>query len=92
MAIRQGTPGTWNAELKLNGMGSVDVKPITVCESVFIVQISNHLGQGLRGCVAEACGAPPADLLHRGVMDDEETMSLATPSLSIFVSMECCCD
>ena len=58
VVIRQGTPGTWNAEVNLNGMGSMNGKPITVCESVFVVRCYNSLGQGARGCVAEACGAP----------------------------------
>ena len=37
VAIRQGTPGTWNAEVKLNGIGTMDSEPITVFESVFVV-------------------------------------------------------
>ena len=85
VVIRQGTPGTWDAEVNLNGMGSMDSKPITVCEPVFVVQCPNSLGQGVRGCVAEACGVAPADLLHRGIMDAEATMFPGTLSLFILV-------
>ena len=72
VAIGQGTTGTWNAELKVNGMGSMDGKPITVCESVLL---SRSLT--LRGKTSVAVWlklvAPPADLLHRGIMDNEAT-------------------
>ena len=84
VAIRQGTPGTWNAEWKVNGMGSMDGKPITVCESVLL---SRSLT--LRGKASVAVWlklvAPPQIFC----IEESWTMKqLDTPSLHILVPIQ----